>query len=70
MHARRARRLQSDGAIRAQDREAAMPNTKNFDELRAQLLARLGAAERLAEARAETLTEIAAYERRDMRPAR
>jgi DNA-binding Xre family transcriptional regulator len=37
---------------------------KNFDELRAQVEARPGAAERLAELRAETLEEIRLFELR------
>ena len=41
-----------------------MPNTKNFRELREEVMARPGAAERLADLRKETLAEIGLYEMR------
>ena len=39
-----------------------MPNTRNFQDLHEQVLARPGAAGRLAELRKETLAEIGLYE--------
>ena len=41
-----------------------MPNTRNFRELREQVLAKPGAAERMAEIRKEALAEIGLYELR------
>lgn len=41
-----------------------LPNTKNFRDLHDQVLARPGAAERLAALRKETLAEIGLYEMR------
>lgn len=41
-----------------------MPDTKNFRDLHEQVLARPGAAERLAALRKETLAEIGLYEMR------
>ena len=41
-----------------------MPSTRNFRELHQQVMARPGAAERLAELRKETLAEIGLYEMR------
>ncbi len=44
-----------------------MPSTKNYRELHARVMARPGAAERLAELRKETLAEIGLYELRRAR---
>ena len=41
-----------------------MPRTRNYKELRRQVIARPGAAERLAALRQETLAEIGLYEMR------
>ncbi len=41
-----------------------MPSTKNYRSLHAQVMARPGAAERLAALREETLAEIGLYELR------
>lgn len=41
-----------------------MPNTRNYQDLHDQVLARPGAEERLAELRKETLAEIGRYELR------
>lgn len=41
-----------------------MPNTRNFRDLHEQVMARPGAAERMAELRKETLAEIGLYELR------
>ena len=41
-----------------------MPNTRNYQDLHDQVLARPGAEERLAELRKETLAEIGQYELR------
>ena len=42
----------------SESEEASMPTTKRYDQLRDQVIARPGAAERLASLRKETLAEI------------
>ena len=50
--------------LRQNGNEWNMPSTKNYKELRGQVIARPGAAERLAALRQQTLAEIGLYEMR------